>query len=409
MRLKFLIIPIIIITVCMVLIFCFETNRQYKSVTERVNVTIANIVGRIKEEYPEVDVSKIIEILNLDKNRLEFQYGEYGKQELYRYGIDVDELNSIVTVQNQMNKNIRINVVLIIGFSFLCISVILVYLSRRDKKLKEITTYIYEISNKNYQLDIDDNSEDELSNLKNELYKITVMLKEESENSRIDKENLKISVQDISHQLKTPLTSISIMLDNIKENPNMEENIRQKFIFEISKQIEWINWLVISLLKLSKLDADVVEFNAQVINVSMFVDDIIKSLEIPIEIKNQNIVIKGSKDVTFNGDYNWQKEAITNIVKNCIEHNKENASIFVSFEENSLYTKISIRDEGEGIAKEDLRHIFERFYKGKNSCDNSVGIGLALAKSIIEKDGGMITCMSEVGVGTEFVVKYMKN
>lgn len=409
MRLKFLIIPIIIITVCMILIFCFETNRQYKSVTERVNATIANIVGRIKEEYPEVDVSKIIEILNLDKNRLEFQYGKYGKQELFRYGIDIDELNSIVTVQNQMNKNIRINVVLIIGFSFLCISVILVYLSRRDKKLKEITTYIYEISNKNYQLDIDDNSEDELSNLKNELYKITVMLKEESENSRIDKENLKISVQDISHQLKTPLTSISIMLDNIKENPNMEENIRQKFIFEISKQIEWINWLVISLLKLSKLDADVVEFNAQVINVSMFVDDIIRSLEIPIEIKNQNIVIKGSKDVTFNGDYNWQKEAITNIVKNCIEHNKENASIFVSFEENSLYTKISIRDEGEGIAKEDLRHIFERFYKGKNSCDNSVGIGLALAKSIIEKDGGMITCMSEVGVGTEFVVKYMKN
>lgn len=408
-KLKFLIIPIIIITICIIWIFCIETNKQYKSIAKTVNITISNIVGKIKTEYPDVDTSKIIKILNVDKDSSKFQYGKYGENELYKYGINIDEINSIVSVQNQMNKNIRINVVLIIIFSFLCIATILVYLNRRNKKLREITTYIYEISNKNYQLDIDDNSEDELSNLKNELYKITIMLKEESENSKKDKENLKISVQDISHQLKTPLTSISIMLDNIKENPYMEEDTKQKFIFEISKQIEWINWLVISLLKLSKLDADVVEFNPQNINVKMLIDDIIKSLEIPIEIKNQNIIIKGSKDIIFNGDYKWQKEAITNIIKNCIEHNRDSASIFVSFEQNSLFTKISIKDEGEGISKEDLRHIFERFYRGKNSCDNSVGIGLALAKSIVEKDGGMITCMSEVGVGTEFVVKYMKN
>lgn len=408
MKLKFLIIPIIIITVCVTLIFSFETNRQYKSVADSVNVTMASIIGKIKEEYPDIDISEIIKILNSNKNSSEFQYEENGKQELLKYGINTDEINSIVAVQNQMNKNIIINIFLIIGFSFLCVVTILLYLSRRDKKLKEITSYIYEISNKNYQLDIDDNSEDELSNLKNELYKITVMLKEESENSKKDKENLKISVQDISHQLKTPLTSISIMLDNIKENSNMEEKTKQRFIFEISKQIEWINWLVVSLLKLSKLDADVATFNSQIINVSMLVNDIIKSLEIPIEIKNQNIIVEGLKDVTFNGDYKWQKEAITNIIKNCIEHNKDNASIFVSFEENSLYTRISIRDEGEGISKDELRHIFERFYKGKNSCENSVGIGLALAKSIVEKDGGMITCMSEVGVGTEFVVKYMK-
>ncbi len=263
--------------------------------------------------------------------------------------------------------------------------------------------------NKNYQLDIDDNSEDELSNLKNELYKITIMLKEESENSKKDKENLKISVQDISHQLKTPLTSISIMLDNIKENPNMDEKIKQKFIFEISKQIEWINWLVISMLKLSKLDANVVEFNSDKININQLMSDIIKNLEIPIEIRNQNIIINGTRENFFIGDYKWQQEAITNIIKNCIEHNKDNGNIFINHEENNLYTKISIRDEGEGISKEDLRHIFERFYKGKNSSENSVGIGLALAKSIIEKDNGMITCKSEIGNGTEFVIKYMKN
>lgn len=405
-NLKFLMIPMIIITICTSLILCIETNRQYKKVTEIVNVKIANIIGKVKENYLEMDTKEIIEILNSDTNSSEFKEG---KQELLNYGIDVEEINSILLVQNQMQANLKINVIIIIVFSILWIITILIYLNKRDKKLKEIKKYINEISNRNYQLDIDENSEDELSNLKNELYKITVMLKEESENSKKDKENLKISVQDISHQLKTPLTSISIMLDNIKENPQMDEKTKQKFIFEISRQIEWINWLVISMLKLSKLDADVVEFYPEKINISKFISEIIKNLEIPIEIKNQNIIVEGRENECFEGDYKWQQEAITNIVKNCIEHNKDGGNIFIKYEENNLYTKISIKDEGEGIAKEDLRHIFERFYKGKNSSENSVGIGLALAKSIIEKNNGMITCKSELGKGTEFVIKYMKN
>ena len=405
-NLKFLMIPMIIITICTSLILCIETSRQYKQVTDIVNVKIANILGKIKEDYPEIDTKEIIGILNSDTNSSEF---EEGKQELLNYGIDIEQIDTILSVQNQMETNLKINVIIIISFSILWIIAILIYLNRRDKKLKEIKKYIDEISNRNYQLDIDENSEDELSNLKNELYKITVMLKEESENSKKDKENLKISVQDISHQLKTPLTSISIMLDNIKENSEMDEKTRQKFIFEISRQIEWINWLVISMLKLSKLDADVVEFRTEKINVSKFISEIIKNLEIPIEIKNQNIIVDGKEDSHFEGDYKWQQEAVTNIVKNCIEHNKDGGNIFIKYEENNLYTKISIKDEGEGISKEDLKHIFERFYKGKNSSENSVGIGLALAKSIIEKNNGMITCKSEEGKGTEFVIKYMKN
>lgn len=405
-ELKFLIIPMIIITIFMSLILCFETSKQYKRFSNITNNVIANIIGKINERYPNIDTREIVQILNSDEINSEF---EYGKQKLLKYGININEINSIISVQNQMEINIITNIIIFTIFGILWLIGIFIYLNRRDKKLKEITKYMYEISNKNYQLDIDDNSEDELSNLKNELYKITIMLKEESENSKKDKENLKISVQDISHQLKTPLTSISIMLDNIKENSNMDEKIKQKFIFEISKQIEWINWLVISMLKLSKLDANVVEFNSEKININQLISDIIKNLEIPIEIKNQNIIISGNKEDSFTGDYKWQQEAITNIIKNSIEHSKDNGNIFINYEENNLYTKISIKDEGEGISKEDLRHIFERFYKGKNSSENSVGIGLALAKSIIEKDNGMITCKSEIGNGTEFVIKYMKN
>ena len=128
----------------------------------------------------------------------------------------------------------------------------------------------------------------------------------------------------------------------------------------------------------------------------------------PVEVKNQKIIIDGDENVSFIGDYKWQQEAITNIIKNCIEHNANNGTIYINYEENSLFTKITIRDEGEGIPKEDLKHIFERFYRGKNSSENSVGIGLALAKNIIEKNNGMINCKSELDKGTEFVIKYMK-
>ncbi|OKZ73618.1 MAG: hypothetical protein BHW00_07555 [Clostridium sp. 26_22] len=333
---------------------------------------------------------------------------EKGQKELSKYGIEIDKINSIKLIENQMKTNLKLNILIIVLFSILWMTIIVLYLRKRDKKIKQITNYINQIKNKKYDLNIEENTEDELSNLKNELYKITIMLKEESEISKKDKENLKMSVEDISHQLKTPLTSITIMLDNLKDNPNMEEKTKQKFIFEISKQVEWINWLVISMLKLSKLDANVVQFYDEKINLNKFIGEIIKNLEIPIEVKNQKIIIDGDENVSFIGDYKWQQEAITNVIKNCIEHNANNGTIYINYEENSLFTKITIRDEGEGISKEDLKHIFERFYKGKNSSENSVGIGLALAKNIIEKNNGMINCKSELDKGTEFVIKYMK-
>ena len=404
-NLRYLILPMILLTIATSIIITIQTYMQYQKVTIIVNKKIADIIGTIIQQNPGIDTRTIIETLNSNQDTEEYQKGQ---AELTKYGIDINETNSIITVQNQMKQNLILNIILIIIFSILWMAIIFVYLRKRDKKINQITQYINEIKNRKYDLDINENSEDELSNLKNELYKITVMLKEESEISKKDKENIKMSVEDISHQLKTPLTSITIMLDNLKDNPNMDENTKQKFIFEISKQIDWINWLVISMLKLSKLDANVVQFYKEKINLKKLINEIIKNLEIPIEIKNQQIIIEGDENASFTGDYKWQQEAITNIIKNCIEHNKEKGKLFIKYEENTLFTKITIRDEGEGISKEDLKHIFERFYKGQNSSENSVGIGLALAKNIIEKDNGMISCKSELDKGTEFVIKYMK-
>lgn len=401
--LKKILIPMIIITITTSIVMLLNTIKQYKSFNEQINIKMAQIISEIKENYPEVDTNKIIEILNKDDaNNTE------GKELLKRYGMYSNEENSILTIKNQMNNNIKTNVALAVIINLVWIIIAILYIKSRNKKLNEIKKYINEINNRNYELKIEDNSEDELSNLKNELYKITVMLKEEAEKSKQDKESLKVSVQDISHQLKTPITSISIMLDNLKDNPKMDEKTRQRFIFEIDKQIENISFLIISLLKFSRLEAGVEDFIKEKINVKELITDCLKRLEIPIEIKNQNIVINGKEEVCFVGDYKWQAEAITNIMKNCIEHTDENKNIYINYEENNLYTKIQIIDEGNGIDKEDIKHIFERFYKGKDSSENSIGIGLALAKTIIEKDNGYISCKSEKGKGTEFIIKYMK-
>lgn len=400
-NIKLIIIPLTILMIFTCIVISMQTYSQYKKISVITNEKISEIIEYIIKENPSIDTKKIIQILNSNEYKV-------GEEELKKYGINIEEINSIIAVRKQMKTNIILNIILIVLFSVLYMAIIFIYLKQRDKKINQITQYINEIKNRKYDLNINENSEDELSNLKNELYKITIMLKEESEISRQDKENIKMSVEDISYQLKTPLTSIMIMLDNLKDNPNMDEDTKQKFIFEISKQVDWINWLVISILKLSRLEADVVKFSNNKINVKKFIDEIIGNLEIPIEIKNQKISIEGDEDASFIGDYKWQQEAITNIIKNAIEHNKENGKITIKYEENVLFTKITIIDEGQGIAKEDLKHIFERFYKAQNSSDNSVGIGLSLAKNIIEKNNGMINCKSEIGNGTEFIVKYMK-
>lgn len=401
--LKKILIPMIIITITTSIVMLLNTIKQYKSFNEQINIKMAQIISEIKENYPEVDTNEIIEILNKDDaSNIE------GKELLKRYGMYSNEENSILTIKNQMNNNIRTNVAFVVIINLVWIIIAILYIKSRNKKLNEIKKYINEINNRNYELKIEDNSEDQLSDLKNELYKITVMLKEEAEKSKQDKESLKVSVQDISHQLKTPITSISIMLDNLKDNPKMDEKTRQRFIFEIDKQIENISFLIISLLKFSRLEAGVEDFIKEKINVKELISACLKRLEIPIDIKNQNIVIKGKEDSFFIGDYKWQEEAITNIIKNCIEHTDENKNIYINYEENNLYTKIQIIDEGNGIDKEDIKHIFERFYKGKDSSENSIGIGLALAKTIIEKDNGYISCKSEKGKGTEFIIKYMK-
>lgn len=394
---KFLLISIIPIIVFLIIgnIFFFY---QYHSYTQNYNNKIASLVNLLDKEYPDIDRNELISILNSDDKESEDIFS--------RYGIDIQNESIIIENDRLFSGFIIVYNILFIG---LALSLILLYLKHekvQNKEIKKIARCIEEINKKNYSINIDENSEDELSILKNELYKITIMLKEDAENSKKDKLKLKDSLSDISHQLKTPLTSINIMLDNILDNPEMDDKTKEKFIQNIKREITNISSLVGEILKLSKFDASVIKFEEQ----QVFINDIVKSaisnVEMMAELKNINIEVNNQDNIKLVCDAKWQIEAVTNILKNCIEHSKDDSTITIDIDSNKIYKQITIKDNGEGIDEKDLPHIFERFYKGKNSSKDSVGIGLALAKTIIEKDNGSIKVDSKKGKQTIFTIKY---
>lgn len=396
---KFIIYSFFVIIIINFLFLGFNFY-QYKIYTKTFNEKIDKIVSKLNKEYPKLEKVEIIEILNSNESSDNYIFREYG--------IDIENESLLLENDNYFKKFLILNSILIIIYTIFILLIFLKYNNKKDKELKKITKYIEELNNKNYKLDIDENSEDELSILKNEIYKITVMLKENAENSIKDKINLKNSLSDISHQLKTPLTSIIIMLDNILENPDMDSSTRNEFIKDIKRQIVNINFLVASLLKLSKLDACSINF----INKDEYIKDIlyesIKNVSALCDLKNVTINLNGNEKAKIYCDFKWQVEAITNILKNCVEHSNENSKININYEQNKMYSKIEIQDYGTGILEKDLPHIFERFYKGENSSSESIGIGLALSKSIIEKNNGYIIVDSKEKFGTKFVIKYFK-
>ena len=394
---KFLLTSMIPIIVFLILgnIFFFY---QYQSYTQNYNDKIASLVNLLEKEYPDIDRNELISILNSNDKVSEDIFS--------RYGIDIQNESIIVENDQLFNGFIIVYNILFIGLS---LSLILLYLKHekaQNKEIKKITKCIEEINKKNYSINIDENSEDELSILKNELYKITIMLKEDAENSKKDKLKLKDSLSDISHQLKTPLTSINIMLDNILDNPDMDNNTKEKFIQNIKREITNISSLATEILKLSKFDASVIKFEKEQVFINDLVESAISNVEMMAELKNINIEVNNQDNIKLVCDAKWQTEAITNILKNCIEHSKNDSTITIDIDSNKIYKQITIRDNGEGIDEKDLPHIFERFYKGKNSSKDSVGIGLALAKTIIEKDNGSIKVDSKKGKQTTFVIKY---
>ena len=398
-RLKQYFISTLIVAMCLFVLFLALNIYEYHTYTNNFNNKIGAIVNVIKDKYPEITDKEIITILNSN----DFESNDF----FTKYGIDIN--NKSVLLNNDKDYH----TFLIVNMSFLTLSIVILlivfirYNHKKENDIKEIIKCIEQINKKNYELQIDSISEDELSILKNEIYKTTIMLKESAENSNKDKLNLKKSLEDISHQLKTPLTSILVMLDNIIEDPDMDINIRNDFIRDIKRNVVNINFLVQALLKLSKFDANTVHFIKKEYNLRSIVDESIKNVSTLCDLRNINIEYNAKEKSKIICDAKWQIEAITNIIKNAVDHSKNNSTVTINLSNNNVYSMIEIIDKGEGISKKDISHIFERFYKGENATSDSIGIGLALAKTIIEEDNGNISVESNKN-GTKFTIKYFK-
>ncbi len=231
------------------------------------------------------------------------------------------------------------------------------------------------------------------------------MLRTASEEAKKDKLYLADSLADISHQLKTPLTSMMIITEVLQNEQDAEK--RAGFIKIIEEQLTKMKWLITTLLKLSKIDADTADFIFKELNCK---DIIVASLK-PFALQTEIRQIKINTDIEpflFMGDENWSIEAFENIIKNCLEHTEDGGALNITANTTNVYNEVVISDNGCGIAKEDLPHIFERFYHGKNSSAESVGIGLALSKAVFAKENADISVESQEGIGTKFIIRFYK-
>ena len=391
------VISSILIVIIFSIVFIMIDKIEYNNYKENSNYKINAILEIVKEKYPNVNEKELINILEsevIDENSL------------VQYGYDIKK-DSFIKQNDSDNFVYTIGKVITLLISFVVLLYIFVkYNIKNDNEIDKIIKCIEDINHKNYELKLDDISEDKLSILKQEIYKTTIMLKENAENSIKDKLDLKNSLQDISHQLKTPLTSINIMLDNIIDDPDMDISVRQNFIRNIKREITNISFLVQSILKLSKFESNTISFVRNKTKVKKIIEEVLKNVSNLCDLKDINIEVNNMCKKDINCDLKWQVEAITNILKNAVEYSKHGGKVLIECEDNNIYTQIKIIDYGKGMDKEDIQNIFKRFYKGKNSEKDSIGIGLSLSKAIIEEDNGRVTVDSKKNKGTIFTIKY---
>lgn len=388
-------------------------THKYKNME---NTYIRCIMENVINQYPDLDMEEIAIILNKSYSELESSTTSEEFDSILRKNGITDNTFYIKDMSDIRNVNIIVSTSIIGVMSVLFIICFCMYLRRRKKDIFELQDYMDKISRGNYELEINDNSEDELSSLKNSLYKIMVYMKEQADSARIKKVMLAQSVSDISHQLKTPLTSTQVLLDNLNDNPDMDYSTRKKFIYEALNQVNGMSWMIVSMLKLSRIDAGVVEFNNENISINKIIEEAVGNLEVIAEIKavnieknidNRNEDELNKSDIYIKGDYNWNREALHNIIKNAIEHSNDKGTVKINITDNDVYTAVYITNRGEKLSDKQQKQIFERYYSEAKYEDNSMGIGLPLAKAVIEKQGGYISVESD-DEETVFIVKYIK-
>ena len=279
---------------------------------------------------------------------------------------------------------------------------------RRKKELDELIEFLTKVQDRDSFPELGLEAEGRMLILRSEIYKLASTLQEQYAGEVKKNSYMADMLSNISHQIKTPLTAINLMTDALKSG-NMDEAQRRRCIANITAQTDHITWLVRSLLALAEIDAGVLVLKKESVSVKDMIDDIVSGIAIEADIKDVAIEVNVPSENTVNCDRRWMSEAFSNIIKNSLQHTEAGGTIKISSEETNLSVNIRIEDNGCGISKKDLPNIFERFYHGEKSDPNSNGIGLSLAKQIINSQNGTISCESEEGKGTIFEIKIYKS
>ena len=306
-------------------------------------------------------------------------------------------------------------------FSALYILAYYIFTGIRYRKLQQLSLELDAMLHNNTPIKFEKYREGELSILESKLSKMTLRLSEQAAALASDKQFLADSMADISHQIRSPLTSSNLILSLLMEQELSMERRRQ-LLRDLTQLLSRIDWLVESMLKLAKMDAGTITFNRAPISVLQLLTHAAKPLLIPMELREQTLDITSANlsqqeshpsnipdaqvSPQFYGDFAWITEAILNILKNCMEHTPVGGRIQISYAQNAIYTEIVIEDNGEGFEKEDLPHLFERFYKGKNASEHSVGIGLALARMIVTQQNGTVKAENRPEGGARFILRF---
>ncbi len=371
----------------------------------KVNQETSDLIGIIAKKYPEVDASELLRVLQAEAD---VEIRENGAKILQKYGVEID--NSIVASSKFLiTQSLKLSLVIIGGIGL----VLAIYFYWRDwrqnDEMRKLVKYLQDLSNNLYDLKLEENEEGELSILTNELYKVTVLLREAAATNQKHSENLETALADISHQLRTPLTSLQVMVDNIYEDPEMPAEVRQDFLQSISRQLDNMSNLVTTLLNLAKFDNGAIKMHDRLVKVGEILDDVKDKLAILADLRDVRIEFTGDLTAEVELDARWQTEALANIVKNCIEHSPAGEKVKITVKDCPLFLKIMIEDAGDGMTAHDQKHIFDRFYRAQNAIAGSVGIGMSFAQAVIKADDGQISVKSKPGLGTIFTVKYFHN
>ena len=398
---KLIYVYVIVITI-FVIVLNVINNYFYEIYKTSIIDNNAYIIDKLVSKYPYMEEDIISSIVNNDSTL------GVGYDILNKYGLDrIDTIDYLNNNGLTLKKEKIYYGVYIVSFITILFIILIVFIKKLYGSIKGLSNYTNNILNNKYDLDIRSYDEGDISNLKNDLYKMTIKLKEQSELSTKDKMYLQDMLSNISHQLKTPLTGMYVINELLYEK-NMSLEKERELLSKNKRELERIEWLIVSLLKVSRIDSGTLKFSHDKIRVIDIIDKAIEPLKISLELKSIKLNMDVDNDIYIYGDLEWCSEAILNIIKNAIEHTNKNGVIDIEVLDNPIYTLVSIKDNGCGISSEDLPHIFERFYKGKHNKD-SIGIGLNLSKTIINNMNGEILVNSTLGKETVFDIKFYKN